>query len=70
MIRTFKTHEVRTQEELTGVYGNLSHARGIMQEQSFRWQHRDALKQIHFLQITVEKPIFVKKNYCWWKYPY
>ena len=32
-----------------------------MQERSFRWQHRDALKQIHFLQITVEKPIFVKK---------
>ena len=56
MIRTFKTHEVRMQEELTGSLWEFEPC-----EQSFRWQHRDALKQIHFLQIIVEKPIFVKK---------
>ena len=32
-----------------------------MQEQSFRWQHRDAFETNPLLQITVEKPIFVKK---------
>lgn len=61
MIRTFKTHEVRMQEELTGSLWEFEPCEGDYAGTKFQMATPGCLKQIHFLQITVEKPIFVKK---------
>lgn len=51
MIRTFKTHEVRMQEELTGSLGEFEPCEGDYAGTKFQWQHRDVLKQTIFCKL-------------------